>query len=1056
MANLFFRNPRVAVLLAGLLIVAGLAALQALPRQEDPALSRRFATVTTFFPGASALRVETLVTEKLERELQELHEIVELDSVSRTGVSLIQIELADRFDEETVDEVWSKVRDRLADATAELPAGALAPEFEDQTSTAVTLLVGLSWEGEGEAPIALLSRLAAELEARLRNLPGTKEAESFGEADEEIRVTVDPLALAAVNLTARDVARAIERADSKLPAGQIRHPENDLVLEVEGELTSIERIRDVPLQRHVDGRLLRVGDLARVERAVREPVESYALLGGLRGVAVGATMEARQRIDLWAADARSLVEEFSAEVPRGVRYEILFDQSVYTEGRLRGLVRNLVLGVAIVVGVLFVMMGLRSALVVATTLPLTVAAVLAELHWIGLPLHQMSITGLIIALGLLIDNAIVVVEEFNARSARGESAADAVAGTVRHLVVPLSASTLTTVLAFLPIALMPGGAGEFVGPISIGVVLAVSTSFVIAMTLVVTLAGFASGERPVPEPGAAPWWRAGVSSQRLLALYRDSLHRVLRRPALGVAVSLVLPALGFAVAGTLPQQFFPANDRNQFQIQLVLPSQTSLAETLESARAARRVLHRHDDVLASHWFVGESAPRVFYNMFGGEEGISSFSGAFVTTRSAEATERLLPGLQRELRDAFPNARIVALPFEQGPPFEAPIEVRIVGPDLDVLRSLGEEVRAILAETRDVTYTTAKLAGGEPKLVVSADEDEARLSGLGLADIADQLNGTLEGSLGGSVLEGTEEIPVRVRVDGASRDGLADIAAGRMLAPARSGPGDDRRVAGVPLGALAEVELVPEIAGVTRRNGERSNTVQAFLEPYALIADSLADFERRREAAGLAIPTGYRIEFGGEDEQRSQAVGNLMAFALPLFVVMIGAIVLSFNSFRLGGVIVMVAFLSIGLAILGVWLFGHPMGFVAIVGTMGLVGLAINDAIVVLAALRGSERAAEADVEGTAEVVIGATRHIVATTLTTMGGFLPLIVFGGRFWPPMATAIAGGVAGASILALYFVPSVYIAIRRRERARGRVAPAPERSPIARAAAAVAPPA
>ncbi|MDJ0788397.1 MAG: efflux RND transporter permease subunit [Myxococcota bacterium] len=1052
MANLFFRNPRLSVLVAGLVLVAGFAAFQALPRQEDPSLSRRFATITTFYPGANALRVETLVTEKIEEELQELHEVVEIDSVSRTGVSLISVELADRFDESTVDEVWSKVRDRLDDAAALLPEGAGAPDFEDQTSKAVTLLVGLSWEGSGEAPLAVMSRLADELGSRLRNLPGTKEAERFGEAREEIRVSVDPLALAAVNLTAAQVSAAIARADAKLPAGQLRHRTNDLLLEVEGELTSVERVRDVPVQRDEAGRILRVGDIARVERAVREPAESVAILGGRRGVAVAATMEDRQRVDLWAESARDVVAAFTPEVPRGVRLEILFDQSVYTQERLTNLAGNLVLGMTIVLGVLFVMMGFRSALIVATALPLTVAAVLAELNFLGIPLHQMSITGLIIALGLLIDNAIVVVEEFSSRARKGEPAASAVAGTVRHLFVPLSASTLTTVLAFLPIALMPGGAGEFVGPISIGVCLAVISSFAISITLVVTLAGLTSG-RVAPRPGEAPWWRAGISSPLLLRWYRASLRLVLERPLVGVAFSMLLPIVGFAVAGSLPSQFFPANDRNQFQIQVALASQASIAETLETVADARRIVHAREEVVASHWFAGESSPRVFYNMMGADEGISSIASAFVTTKSATATESLLPDLQRELMERFPKARVIALPFEQGPPFEAPIEVRIVGPDADVLRGLGEEVRGLLAATRSVTYTTAKLSGGEPKLVIAADEDEARLSGLGLADIADQLNARLEGSLGGTLLEGTEEVPVRVRVESGARDTLSAIAAGRVLPPERSPIGDSGRVAGVPLGAVAELQLVPELGGITRRNGERSNTVQAYLEPYALISESLADFERRRAEAGIELPAGYRIEFGGEDEQRSQAVSNLMAFALPLFVVMVGAIVLSFNSFRLAGVIFAVAVLGVGLALFGVWLFGHPLGFIAIVGTMGLVGLAINDAIVVLAALRESPEAARADVDGTIDVVCGATRHILATTFTTMGGFFPLIAFGGRFWPPMATAIAGGVAGASILALYFVPSVYIAIRRRDlRAKRRQeVSAPPAEAVAAAAAA-----
>ncbi len=1041
MANLFHRNPRLTVLLVGLVLVAGFAASQALARQEDPTLSRRFGNVTTFYPGASALRVESLVTDKIEAKLKELHEIKELDSLSRTGVSSIHIELADRFGEDDVDEIWSKVRDKLGDAEAELPAGASPPEFEDQTSTALTVLVGLGWEGEGEPPLALLTRLAEELEDRLRNVPHTDETELYGEAEEEILVTVDPLALASVDLTAAQVSRAIARADAKLPAGQLRHAANDLLLEVEGELTSIERVRQVPLRREADGRLLRVGDIARVERGALEPARSAALLDGLPGVAVGATMETGKRVDLWARNTRAVIEAFGSEVPRGVRYGILFDQSEYTEERLADLVGNLLLGAAIVVGVLLVMMGVRSALIVACALPLTVAAVLAELNFLGVPLHQTSITGLIIALGLLIDNAIVVVEEYTGRVRRGIAPSEAVAGTVRHLVVPLSASTLTTVLAFLPIVLMPGGAGEFVGPISIGVGLSVVTSFLLSMTVIVSLAGWIL--RPSREEAQSAWWRDGVHFPVLERLYRRSLRLVLTRPVIGVAVSLLLPVAGFLAGRTLSEQFFPANDRNQFQVQVSLPSHASLAETRALVARVRDRVHAHEEVVESHWFSGEAAPRVFYNMMGGEERVSSFAGGFVTTLSPDATEDLLPRLQGELIEAFPDARVIALPFEQGPPFEAPIEVRIVGPDLEELRRLGEEVRAVLSTTDGVTYTTAKLLGGQPKLMIQADEDEARLGGIRLADIADQLNARLEGVLGGSVLEGSEEIPVRVRVAGTGRDSPADIAAGRVLSPERAtgrvlsperatgrGAGG---VPGVPLSGLSRLHLVPELSGIPRRNGERANTVQAYLVPYTLIADSLADFEARMAAAPIELPAGYRIELGGEDELRGEAMSNLMASALPLFVIMAGAIVLSFNSFRLAGVIFAVAFLSVGLALLGVWLFGYPMGFVAIVGTMGLVGLAINGAIVVLAALDASEAARRAEIGPSVDVVVEATRHILATTFTTMGGFLPLIVFGGRFWPPMATAIAGGVAGAAILALYFAPSLYMAIRRRDARR-----------------------
>lgn len=1046
MGGFFYRNVRLTVLVIGLVLVAGLGALQALPRQEDPTLARRFGTVTTFYPGATAQRVESLVTEPIEERLQELHEINEIESLSRSGVSVIRIELQDRFEEADVDEIWSKVRDRIADAV--LPPGVIPPEFEDQTSTAVTLLVGLSWSDPGEAPLGLLTRLARELDNRLRNVANTKETELFGEAEEEIRVTIDPQALASLGLTAGEVSGAIAAADTKLPAGRLRSEGASLTLEVAGELETLERIRAIPVRQLAGGQALRVGDVAAVEKTVRTPAASEAWLHGRRGVAVAATMEPNHRVDLWADAAHRVVEDFRSVVPDGVAFEVLFDQSGYTEERLGTLASNLAGSALLVLAVLFVLMGVRSALIVATALPLTVAATLAELNFLGVPLHQTSITGLIVAIGILIDNAIIAVDEFDVRLRAGATRFDAARSASRYLAVPLAASTLTTVLAFLPIMLMPGGAGEFVGPIAIGVILSVSTSFLLALTVVPALAAFFAPTGAAL--GMYDWRHHGFYSERLDLGFRRFLRRCIERPLLGVAVSVALPALGFAVGQTLPEQFFPANDRNQFQVQVVLPPHASIEETRRTALRVREHVEAHPDVLASHWIVGESAPRVFYNMFANNDGLPSFAGAFVTTRSADATLRLLPGLQAELIQAFPEARVLALPFEQGPPFDAPIEARIVGPDLETLRSLGESLRAVLARTDGVTFTSAKLAGGEPKLVVAADESAARLAGLRLADIAGQLNASLEGATGGTVIEASEEIPVRVRVGREERASAERIAGGRVLAPGVGGaagaagePGGagSASLSGVPLGAIARLELVPELAGITRRNGERVNTVQAFLVPYTLISESLADFRARLDAAGLVLPEGYRLELGGESEQRNEALGKLMAFALPLFVLMGGSIVLSFNSFRMAGVIFAVAFLSVGLGQLGVWLFGYPMGFVAIVGTMGLVGVAINDSIVVLSALRADARTLAGEIDGTVEVVVASARHVIATTLTTIGGFVPLLIWGGRFWPPMAAAIAVGVAGSTIVALFFVPAVHCALQRRARRRAepRTAPA-----------------
>ncbi|MCP4002653.1 MAG: efflux RND transporter permease subunit, partial [bacterium] len=300
MTDIFYRNPRLLILTIGLVIVAGLAALQTLPRQEDPAMARRFGNVTTNYPGASAKRVESLITEKIEAELRKLHEIDEISSFSRSGVSMVNIDLADEYSEDDVDVVWSKVRDRIADVAERLPSGAGAPELEDGTSTALSLLVGLTWTQDGEPNLAILNRLAKELESRLRNVAYTRETKILGGAEEEIRVTIDPLALASIGLTAQEVSSRITTADSKVPAGQLRGTTNDLVIEISGELRTVDRIRSIPLRRSSDGRLLNVGDVARVEKTVREPAESIALLGGRRGIAISATMQDAHRVDLWA------------------------------------------------------------------------------------------------------------------------------------------------------------------------------------------------------------------------------------------------------------------------------------------------------------------------------------------------------------------------------------------------------------------------------------------------------------------------------------------------------------------------------------------------------------------------------------------------------------------------------------------------------------------------------------------------------------------------------------------------------------------------------------
>ena len=1040
LANLFFRNPRLTILTVGFVAVVGLSALSTLARQEDPTLTERFAAVHTFLPGATAERVEALISERLETALREIPEVGTLASRSRPGYSLLDVELTEDTGPDEVDVIWSEVRDKLAEVEPRLPPGTTPPDLEVRGPVATTLAVALTWEGTGDSQLRLLSRLAEDLRLRLASLSGTKETELYGEAREELRVTVDPRALAGLGLSAADVATRIRAADTRLAAGRLRGGASDLLVEVKGELDSVERIARIPLLQRDDGGYVRLADVASVQRLAVDPPATQALAAGRRAVVVTTVMEPGRRVDLWVGNARDVVARYGDTLPPQIGLEVVFDQNVYTGARLADLVGNLLTALAIVMAVLVFFMGVRSALVVGVALPLSMAMVLAGLSALDVPLHQMSVTGLIISLGLLIDNAIVVVEEYKLGRRRGHDVAEAIGSAVRHLFVPLAASTATTVFAFLPIALAPGPTGEFTGTIGISVVLSITSSFFLAMTVVPAIAGFLDRRFPPPPrdaDGAAPWWVSGFSHARLRGAYRRSLGLALRRPWLGIAVGLVLPLAGFGLAGTLTQQFFPPVDRNQFQLQLTLPAQSSIAETRAAVDRARAILAEYEEITEDYFFLGEGAPRVYYNVMVNNDGVASFAAAFVQTTSAEATRRILPSLQRRLMDAFPEARIMALPFEQGPPFDAPIELRVAGDDLGTLRTLGERLRLILSGTEGVTYTNAALAAAEPKLAVYPDENRAARSGMTLADLPRQLDASLSGSAAGTIMEGTFEIPIRVRYGDGERASVPDLA---QLPVVARGPGSS--YAGVPLEQLAELRLEPAANTIEHYQGERINTVQGFLLPYVLPAAALADFQRRLDASGLVLPDGYRIMYGGEAEERSESVARLVSTFLTFLVLMIAVVVLSLNSFGQAAIIGLVGFLSVGLALFGVRLFGLPMGFNALIGTLGLVGLAINGAIIVLSALKADPRSARGDSDAAADVVLDATRHIVSTTVTTIGGFVPLIFFGGTFWPPLATAIAGGVAGSAILALYTVPAIHVARSRRAMRKAETAPAPPR--------------
>ena len=1029
--TLLFRNRYLLWLCIVILLVAGTSALINLPRLEDPRITNRNPTVLTFFPGASAERVESLVSKVIEDELRELYEIKDLESVSRAGASIVSVELQDWTDASNNEQIFSKIRDALEDASRQFPPGVSKPEFDDKRgATAFTMVVALSLPSDATEQLTILNRLSAELADRLRSLPGTEIVRRYGDPQEEILVTLDMPQLNAMGLTAGDIAQRIQAADSKQAAGALHSSNRSLLIEVDGALESLRRISDIPVYEDAEGASLHLRDIARIEKTSRDPASEIAFTeADQRSIFVAARMTDNLRVDVWNQSATEVVHMFKEEFGASADIHTLFVQNDYTEERLSNLGGNLLAGMLVVMLVVLVSMGWRPSLVVGLALPLSMAGAIFSLSFFGEEIHQMTMFGMIIAIGLLIDNAIVVTDEVrkNIRE-RGLSSMAGLSKAVKHLKVPLFASTLTTIIGFMPVFLLPGNIGDFIGPIAISVVMALVFSFVISITLIAALAAIWTGppqasqsaEAQIPESRQSRWWQAGLKLPRLSSGYRRTLSWGLRHPWMAIGLSLILPILGLALASQLPNVFFPSADRDHFEVQVWLPEESAITVTQRTAQEMNRLINQQAGVARTHWMVGGSTPSVYYNQIMNKDNFASYAQAIVFADNAADANALIPKLQARLDEQFPEARTVVRAFAQGPPSSAPVSFRIVGPNPDVLRELGESVRLALEKQSGVTHAFASIEGGKAKLWLKADEDQARLAGLTLDDIARQFESQLEGLTGGTVLEGLESLPVRVRVDDHTRSQMSRIASLRINSPTLE--------QWIPAAALGDFELTPELTAITRRNGERVNTVEAFLHPNVAPLSVTQNVLESLELGGLDLPHGYRLEVAGDADAQKEAVGNLVTYAPVLMIVMIATLILAFRSLALAGLIGAVAVLSAGLGFFSLYLSGFPLGFNPIIGTAGLIGVAINGSIVVLAALRANPVAATGDVEAMVGETLGSARHILSTTLTTVAGFTPLLLNGGSFWPPLAVVIAGGVGFSVILSLFFTPAVYALIQR----------------------------
>ena len=1007
--KILFNRPRVFALLLIFIFLSGIFSLATIPRQENPELAQRWSTVQTIYPGASPTRIETQILEPMEAKVREIYELDEIISFASQGFGTTVLEIKDEVTPDLIEQVWSEVQDKLDQSSFLLPSG-VKPQLIRSSGPPTTLLYALTWNGDGKIPLILLSRIAEDLRQTLAYAGGSDRSFVFGAADEEVLVEIDNAKLSALGLTFQEVVQVLSALDTKKPIGQISQNGKELLVKSKDNLTSLSQVANLPIKVFNEYEIIRLGDIANLSKNPRDPPEELIIFNGERSVLVEVRGAFSQRVDLYVESIEALVNEFKQELPAEISIEKIYDESYYFKQKFNNLYLSILFATFIVIGISYFLLGFKSALIVGSVIPFTIFLVLFGCKLLGLPLHQTSMTGIIIALGLLIDNAIIVVEDFKYRRSLGYSREKASQETFHHLWIPLAAATATTALAFFPIAAGQGPSTEFVGGMAKTVILSITSSLFLALYVVPVLLNY-MGQIKFFEKDI--FSGNGYSNKKLLKRYKDLLTWSYAIPKRAIMIAMVLPLVGFLSFPFLKADFFPELDRNMFKVSIELPPNSNVQSTEKAVLRLRESIDQTGIVKDDFWFIGRRLPRILYNVIGGDSALGANNlaqGVYIST-SYKDMVKTLPALAKKVTSENPDLKIIVDKFDSGPPVDAAVEYSINGPDLSVLRALGNKLELIIRGAPDVFLTNSELSGGATNLEFKFDESNLALSAISGEFFINELAIASEGAIVGTMLDGNKELPIKLR--GSSIDSIESTQF--LSVPSREGFDYSSN--------YGEFEVTNQANFVSRDAGKRQNQVAAWIWPGLLPSNTEKYLKEKIEIFKAELPPGYILEVGGEAEARGQSQSNLFSSAILFFVLIIVALVSALNSFRQAGLILSVAIWCTGLAFLGLTLGQANFGFIGLVGAIGLAGLSINDSIVVLSHIKEANANSPINKEELVEVIIRSTRHVVTTSATTIGGFMPLLLT-SIFFQPLAWAMAGGVIGSAIIALFYIPACYV--------------------------------
>ena len=1003
------RHRQVVLVLSVIVLGLGLHALLTMPRQDTPTISIDKALVIALSPGATAAQVEQQITRPIESYLFIFTEInaVKTSSVTRDGQVVITAELHEWVEDKNA--FWSRLRLGLAELKQqELPPGTLGPLVNSDFGQSVALLIGVS---SPRHTYAELRRFFEQIEDAIRTVPGAGRIKRYGERHETIYVEADSQRLSRYGLGLAPVVAALQLQNATPYTGAIKVDDRHVPLHTRGRFTSVEEVREqVVFTDPVSGRVARIGDVATVERRLAD-AESFLRIDGREDpvLLLSVEMQPGHNIVAFGRALQETLDRARALLPSEIALTVINDQPTVVAESVTHFIREFFIAVGAVVLVTMLLLPFRVASIAAMAIPVTIAITFQALDWLNIELHEVSLASLIVVLGIVGDDAIVIADNYVEKLDHGLPHWDAAWRAAHELAVPVFTATIAIVLAFAPLAFfLTGSVGEFIIALPITVAIALNVSFFVAMFLTPVLCFTFIRQGLKDQPST-------LSSRVLTAVqsrYTRIIHPLVRHPVLTLVVGVLSLPAALLLLPLIQQKFFPAAERSQFVIEVDLPIGTRLEATDRIVRQLEEAMRGDPRITTYAAFVGTAAPRVYYS-FAPEFPRPSYGMLLVSTRSvadADAAER---DYAAKLPRLAPGARINVANFQQGIPVEAPVEVRIVGTDLAVLRSLGDQVRALFQRAPGATQVRDDFLEGF-SLDLHVNSEVANRLGLTTSVIASQVMTGFEGYAPTELWEHDAPVPIVLRLNASGRDDFDDLDRFMVRAPLTQGS--------VPLHQVATVEPVWNPAQIVHRSGVRTLTVRANPATDVLPSTVLAAI--KRELPKIELPPGYRLEIGGEYEGQQETFTK-MAGALVASVVFIYLVLLfQFKSTRETLLVMLAIPLTAFGAMAGLVITRNPLGFTAAVGLISLVGIVIRNAIILVDHADELRRAEPIDA-ATAAIRAGERRMrpIFLTSMAAAVGVLPMILSRSPLWAPLASVFAVGILWSMLMALLIVPATY---------------------------------